>query len=64
MHLLASWEAPILTTVRLVISEMTVEDAGRVFTEPSAYADEPRFHAACALLRREAPVHLVEADGF
>ena len=56
VHLLASWEATILTTVRLVISEMTVEDAGRVFTDPTAYADEPRFHAACALLRREAPV--------
>jgi cytochrome P450 len=53
-----------LTTVRLVISEMTVEAAGRVFTEPTAYADEPRFHAACALLRREAPVHRVEAEGF
>src|SRR4029453_4192461 len=43
---------------------MTIEQAGRVFTAPAAYADEPRFHAACALLRREAPVHRVEVDGF
>ena len=43
---------------------LTVEAAGRVFTEPSAYADDQRFHAACALLRREAPVHRVEAEGF
>src|SRR3954468_6247270 len=41
---------------------MTVEEAGRVFTDPTAYADNARFHAACALLRRESPVHLVEAD--
>ena len=43
---------------------MDVDDAGQVFTDPTAYADEARFHAACALLRREAPVHRVEAEGF
>ena len=47
-----------------VMTEMTIEQAGRVFTDPAAYADEPRFHEACALLRREAPVHRVEVDGF
>ncbi len=47
-----------------VISEMTIEEAGRVFTDPTAYADERRFYAACALLRRDAPVHRVEAEGF
>jgi cytochrome P450 len=41
-----------------------VDEAARVFTDPAAYADEPRFHAACARLRRESPVHRVEADGF
>lgn len=35
-----------------------------VFVTPAAYADEERFHAACALLRRESPVHRVEARGF
>ena len=43
---------------------MTPDDAGRVFVDPAAYADEARFHAACALLRREAPVHRIEAEGF
>lgn len=43
---------------------MTIEEATRVFTDPKAYADERRFHAACALLRRESPVALVSAKGF
>ena len=43
---------------------MTIDDAGRVFTDPKAYADEARFHAVRAQLRRESPVHRVEADGF
>lgn len=43
---------------------MDVHEAGQVFTDPTAYADEDRFHAACSLLRREAPVHRVETPGF
>jgi cytochrome P450 len=43
---------------------MTLDDAGRVFTDPKAYADEPRFYAACAELRRESPVHRVDIDGY
>ena len=43
---------------------MQIDEAARVFTDPVAYADEPRFHAACALLRREAPVARVEVKGF
>jgi len=43
---------------------LTVEEAGRVFADPGAYTDERRFHQACALLRREAPIALVEADGY
>src|SRR5487761_724102 len=43
---------------------LTVTEAGRALTDPSAYADEARLHEALALLRREAPVHWVEADGF
>jgi cytochrome P450 len=42
----------------------SIEEAGRVFTDPAAYADDRRFHAACALLRRDDPVHRVEVDGF
>jgi len=40
------------------------QDPGLVFVDPSAYADEPRWHAAASRLRREDPVHLVEAPGF
>jgi cytochrome P450 len=42
----------------------SIEEAARVFADPSAYADEPRFYQACALLRREAPVPYVEVDGY
>ena len=34
-----------------------------MFTDPSAYADEPRFYAACAQLRRECPVAYVDVKG-
>jgi cytochrome P450 len=43
---------------------LTPDEAGRVFVTPSAYADEALFHRACAVLRRESPIHRVEADGF
>ena len=43
---------------------MNLDEAARVFTQPAAYADEERFHAACAQLRREAPVVRVDAQGF
>jgi len=43
---------------------VNLDEAARVFTQPAAYADEARFHAACAQLRREAPVVRVEAKGF
>jgi cytochrome P450 len=43
---------------------VNLDEAARVFTQPAAYADEARFHAACAQLRREAPVVRVEAQGF
>lgn len=41
-----------------------IEQAGHVFVDPAAYADEARFEAATALLRREDPVHLVQGEGF
>ena len=43
---------------------MNIDEAARVFTDPKAYADEPRFHAACALLRWESPLTRVEVEGF
>ena len=48
----------------MAVEQLTVEAAGRVFADPGAYTDERRFHEACTLLRREAPITLVEADGF
>ena len=43
---------------------MTPEEAGRVFVTPAAYADPKWFHDACAVLRREDPVHLVQHPDF
>ena len=43
---------------------MSVHEAGFAFVDPSAYADEPRFEAATALLREHDPVHWVEGPGF
>jgi cytochrome P450 len=43
---------------------MDLEEASGVFTDPRAYADEKRFHAATALLRRESPVHRVESAKY
>ena len=37
---------------------------GRIFVDPPAYADPEAWHRAAAQLRREDPVHRVEADGF
>ncbi|MBL7493218.1 cytochrome P450 [Frankia sp. AgB1.9] len=39
---------------------MDSETAATVFTDPRAYADNERFYAAAAVLRRESPVYLVE----
>lgn len=41
-----------------------IEQAGHVFVDPAAYADEARFEAATALLRRADPVHFVQGEGF
>jgi cytochrome P450 len=43
---------------------MTPEEAGLVFVTPAAYADDGLFHEACAVLRREDPIHLVEHPDF
>jgi len=38
---------------------LSIEEASRVFIDPAAYADDDHFDAACSLLRRESPFHLV-----
>ncbi|RSN62157.1 cytochrome P450 [Actinomadura sp. WAC 06369] len=43
---------------------LTVEQAGLALADPKAYADDRRLHEACTLLRRESPVHRVEAPGY
>src|SRR5258706_8864762 len=43
---------------------LTVTEAGLALTDPAAYADEERLHEALQLLRRECPVHWVEAAGY
>lgn len=43
---------------------MTPDEAGKVFVDASAYAQEERFHEATTLLRREDPVHWVDEPGF
>jgi cytochrome P450 len=54
-------EAATDTTIDTATDTATdLTEAGRVFVDPTAYADDARFHSACGLLRREDPVHLVE----
>jgi cytochrome P450 len=48
----------------VTIDALTVEQAGQVFADYDAYTDEEYFHRACAHLRREAPISLVEKEGF
>jgi cytochrome P450 len=43
---------------------LTVTEAGFALTDPEVYADEARLHEALGLLRRQDPVHWVEAPGF
>lgn len=43
---------------------MEVNEAATIFTDPSAYADEKRFHASAEVLRRESPVHRIDHPGY
>jgi cytochrome P450 len=44
------------------MSTTNLSDLAEVFVDPTAYAEEERFHAACRVLRREHPVVRVESD--
>jgi cytochrome P450 len=46
------------------VTAIDIDAAASVFADPAAYADEARFHAACAWLRRHAPVPRVDVDGY
>jgi cytochrome P450 len=43
---------------------VSLDEAAKVFIDPTAYAEEARFHEAASLLRRESPVHWVEGPGY
>jgi len=42
------------------LSAPIIDEAARVFADPTAYTDEPRLHAALTHLRANAPVSLVD----
>jgi len=46
------------------MSVRIVDEAARVFADPSAYADEARLHAAMTHLRAHAPVSWVDVEGY
>ncbi|TDC84381.1 cytochrome P450 [Actinomadura sp. 7K507] len=43
---------------------LTVNEAGLALADPKAYADDRLLHDSLALLRRESPVHHVDAPGY
>jgi cytochrome P450 len=46
------------------LSTPIMDEAGRVFATPKAYADEPKLHAALTHLRANAPVSWVEVPSY
>ncbi len=46
------------------MSTLTIDDAAKVFADPTAYADEPRLQEAMAYLRAHAPVALVDVPPY
>lgn len=46
------------------MSTPIMDEAAKVFATPKAYADEPKFHAALAHLRANAPVSWVEVPTY
>lgn len=46
------------------MSTRVIDDAAKMFADPSAWADEATFHAALSHLRANAPVSWVEVPGY
>ncbi len=46
------------------MSAPIIDEAARVFADPTAYTDEPRLHAALTHLRANAPVSLVDCKPY
>lgn len=49
-------------TGEAAMSVTNLSQLAEVFVDPTAYAEDERFHAACQILRREHPVIRVESD--
>ena len=43
---------------------ISLDEAGLIFSTPSAYADDKRWHEAAAILRKESPIHWVKESEF
>ncbi len=46
------------------MSTPIIDEAAKVFTDPTSYADEPRLHAALTHLRAHAPVSFVDCPPY
>ena len=46
------------------MSTPIIDEAAKVFADPTSYADEPRLHAALTHLRAHAPVSLVDCPPY
>jgi hypothetical protein len=46
------------------MSTPIVDEAAKVFADPTSYADEPRLHATLTHLRANAPVSLVDCPPY
>jgi cytochrome P450 len=46
------------------MSTPIIDEAAKIFADPTAYADEPRLHAALTHLRAHAPVSLVDCPPY
>lgn len=46
------------------MSAPIIDEAAKIFADPTAYADEPRLHAALTYLRAHAPVSLVDCPPY
>jgi cytochrome P450 len=59
-----SKESPSTQQARRQMSTPIIDEAAKVFADPTSYADEPRLHAALTHLRAHAPVSLVDCPPY
>src|SRR6201997_2604784 len=55
---------PASKKTRRPMSTPIIDEAAKVFADPTSYADEPRLHAALTHLRAHAPVSLVDCPPY